>query len=65
MSYSELWDIPSDVYELLQYFRGEKAPKIENQKDKRRVFANEFSQEEHQLLLQFFQDNPAELVIVS
>ncbi len=42
-NYNELWDIPSDVYELLQYFTGEKKPKIDNPKDKRRMFANEFT----------------------
>ncbi|SHO80323.1 hypothetical protein MNB_SV-15-649 [hydrothermal vent metagenome] len=51
-SYNELWDIPNDVYELLQYFTGEKSPKIE-----RRMFANEFSQIEQQKLLKFFNDN--------
>jgi len=56
-SYRELWDIPQDVYELLQYFTGEKKPKIENPKDKRRMFANELSESEQRLLLDFFNDN--------
>ena len=61
-SYNELWDIPSDVYELLQYFTGEKKPKIDNPKDKRRMFANEFTEEEQQLLLNFFNDNKTLIV---
>ena len=56
-SYRELWDIPQDIYELLQYFTGEKKPKIENPKDKRRMFANELSESEQRLLLDFFNDN--------
>jgi len=56
-SYRELWDIPDDIYELLQYFTGEKKPKIANPKDKRRMFANELLDSEQQLLLNFFKDN--------
>jgi len=56
-SYRELWDIPDDIYELLQYFTGEKKPKIANPKDKRRMFANELTENEQQLLLNFFKDN--------
>ena len=61
-SYRELWDIPSDVYELLQYFTGEKKPKIDNPKDERRMFAIEFSEDEQQLLLKFFNDNKTLIV---
>ena len=56
-SYRELWEIPNEVYELLQYFTGEKKPKIDNPKDERRMFANEFTQKEQQTLLNFFKDN--------
>jgi len=55
--YQEMWDIPNDVYELLQYFTGEKAPKIESPKDNRRMFATEFTIKEQELLLEFFQKN--------
>ncbi|SFV59157.1 FIG00711731: hypothetical protein [hydrothermal vent metagenome] len=61
-SYNELWDIPNNVYELLQYFTGEKKPKIDNPRDERRMFANEFSQDEQQLLLNFFNDNKTLIV---
>jgi DNA-cytosine methyltransferase len=56
-SYNQLWNIPSDVYELLQYFTGEVSPKIDNPRDKRRMFADEFLENEQQLLLKFFKDN--------
>lgn len=61
-SYSELWNIPSNVYELLQYFTGEKPPKIDNPRDKRRMFADEFTMPEQQQLLKFFNDNKTLIV---
>ncbi len=61
-SYNELWDIPSDVYELLQYFTGEKKPKIDNPRDERRMFVDEFSKDEQQLLLRFFENNKTLIV---
>jgi len=61
-SYDELWNIPDDVFELLQYFTGEKPPKIAHPRDKRRMFADEFSQDEQQLLLKFLNDNKTLIV---
>jgi len=62
-SYRELWNIPDNVYELLQYFTGEKSPKISNPKDERRMFITEFSEKEQNTLLDFFKEN--RLLIVS
>lgn len=56
-SYNELWNFPNDIYEILQYFVGEKEPTIDNPKDKRRMFFNEFSQEEQDKILNFFDEN--------
>ena len=56
-TYNELWNFPKDIYEILQYFVGEKEPKIENPKDKRRMFFNEFSQKEQDKILNFFNEN--------
>jgi len=61
-SYNELWTIPSDAYEILQYFTGEKPPKIVNPRDERRIFADEFSEDEQQLLLKFLNDNKTLIV---
>jgi len=61
-SYRELWDIPDDIYELLQYFTGEKKPKIHNPQDERRMFVNELSEDEQQLLLNFFSANKTLIV---
>ncbi|EAH5857951.1 type II restriction endonuclease, partial [Campylobacter jejuni] len=40
-NYNELWNFPSELLEILQYFTGEKSPKIKNPKDKRRMFLTE------------------------
>lgn len=56
-SYNKLWNFPDDIYEILQYFVGEKEPKINNPKDKRRMFFNEFSKEEQSRILNFFDEN--------
>lgn len=61
-SYHELWNIPDDVYTLLQHFTGEKRPKIANPRDERRMFADEFSKSEQQLLLKFLEDNQTLIV---
>lgn len=56
-SYKELWNIPADIVELLRYFVGELEPKINNAKDKRRMFLNEFSLDEQNKILDFFTKN--------
>ncbi len=61
-NYKKLWDIPNDVYELLQYFTGEKPPKINNPRDNRRMFADELSEDEQQLLLKFFHEHKTLIV---
>ncbi len=45
-AYAELWDMPTTIVELLKQYTGEISPKIEKPKDKRRTFANEFSEQE-------------------
>lgn len=60
--YRELWDIPKDVYNLLAYFTGESSPKIDNPRDGRRMFADEFSIKEQEILLNFFQKNKTLIV---
>ncbi len=62
-TYKKMWNIPSDVYELLQYFTGELSPKISNPKDNRRMFLTEFSKEEQEKILNFFNMN--KILIVS
>lgn len=56
-NYKELWNIPENVYRLLQYFTGELLPYREGTKDKRRMFLNEMTEEEKNLILKWFNDN--------
>lgn len=56
-SYQELWEISSDILEILKYFVGEIKPKIKNPKDRRRMFFNEFNFLEQNKILEFFIKN--------
>ena len=55
--YTELWKIPDKVSELLEMFVGSIKPLIHNLRDSRRVFLDEFSQEQQQLIVSFFEEN--------
>ncbi len=56
-SYCELWNIPDDVYTLLQYFTGELPPRNSNTKSNKRMFVNEFSLCEQNILLDWIKEN--------
>jgi hypothetical protein len=56
-SYAQMWDIPKNILESLQYFTGEKSPYINSPKDNRRMFANELSTKEQQEILKFLVSN--------
>ena len=56
-SYKDLWNIPEDVYKLLQYFTGELKPYRTGTKDSRRMFLNEMTLDERNLILNWFSEN--------
>lgn len=56
-SYKDLWNIPEDVLEILRYFVGEIKPNIQNPRDERRMFFDEFSQKDQNKILEFFREN--------
>ena len=60
--YVEMWNIPNDVAELLKQYTGEILPIIENPKDKRRTFANEFSAASQEQLLKWLRENQALII---
>lgn len=62
-SYNELWNIPDDVYRLLQYFTGELQPYRTGTRDSRRMFLSEFTEEERNRVLNWFEEN--KMLIVS
>ena len=55
--YKEMWNIPENVYRLLQYYTGEIKPYKENVRDLRRMFVDEFSENEQKLLIEWFSKN--------
>lgn len=55
--YVKMWSIPNNIAKLLRYFTGEIPPYKLGTKDSRRMFANEFTLEEQQLLLDFIRNN--------
>lgn len=56
-SYKELWNIPDDVFRILQYFTGELPPYKNNTKDSRRMFFFEMEQDKQNLVLEWFCKN--------
>jgi hypothetical protein len=54
-SYKTMWNIPEDVYKLLQYFTGELLPYRSDTKDSRRMFVTEFTEVEQELLIKWFE----------
>lgn len=61
-NYVELWNIPDRVVRILKHFTGELSPFIEAPKDKRRMFMNEFPQEQQDLLIDFIRKNQSLIV---
>ena len=62
-NYNELWNIPDDVFKILQYYTGELSPYTKNTKDKRRMFVNEMTDLEQYKLVSWIADN--EYLIIS
>lgn len=56
-SYQALWRFNQEISSILKRFTGEIPPNITNSQNKRRMFLNEFSQEEQNLLLTWFNEN--------
>jgi len=55
--YATLWNIPPRVVTLLKHYTGELPPSITRPRDPRRMFVDEFSQQDREALLNFFQAN--------
>lgn len=62
-SYNELWNIPSNVYTTLKYFTEELKPYRDRVRDDRRMFMDELTEEEKELVLKWLNDN--KLLIIS
>lgn len=55
-SYNELWKFPDEVYKILRYFCGEIKP-YKKTKDEKRMFLSEFSENEKNLIIDWFDKN--------
>lgn len=55
--YVELWNIPQEIALILKYYTGEYPPFINQPKDFRRMFANEFPKDQQELLLGWLNEN--------
>jgi hypothetical protein len=60
--YVEMWNIPNDVVSILKRYTGENTPTILNPQDKRRMFANEFDENEQSLILKWLNENKSLIV---
>lgn len=60
--YVEMWNIPKDMASLLKLYTGETEPNISNTKDKRRMFANEFTLKDQEYMLSWLKDNKSLIV---
>jgi hypothetical protein len=60
--YKEMWSIPSDVISILKRYTGEENPNISSPKDKRRMFADEFSNTEQNILINWIKKNQSLIV---
>lgn len=56
-NYNDLWNIPKDIYILLQYFIGELKPYRKGTKDHRRMFLTEMKKEESKKIINWFSKN--------
>lgn len=55
--YKSMWNIPDEVFKLLQYFTGELQPYKKSIRDARRMFLNEFNDFEQAQIIEWFKIN--------
>jgi len=60
--YLEMWSIPEEILILLKKYTGENLPDIQNSKDKRRMFANEFEPNQQTEILSWLNKNKSLIV---
>ncbi len=60
--YKGMWNIPESVCSILKRYTGEEKPTINNPKDKRRMFADEFSELEQKAVLEWLKKNQSFIV---
>jgi len=61
-NYAEMWNIPDSILSILKRYTGEESPSIHNPKDKRRMFATEFTSKEQNAILKWLKNNQSLIV---
>lgn len=61
-NYREMWDIPDDIVSILKRYTGEVKPNIINTQDERRMFANEFTPNEQNLIVSWLRESKSLIV---
>ncbi len=61
-TYTEMWNIPTQVVSVLKRYTGEEKPTIKNSKDKRRMFAYEFTKSEQESIFNWLKNNQSLIV---
>lgn len=60
--YVEMWSMPDEIASIVKRYTGETPPTVPNPKDSRRMFANEFSEYEQTIMLEWLNGNKALIV---
>ncbi|MGL6021874.1 MAG: hypothetical protein ACRC0A_02035 [Chitinophagaceae bacterium] len=60
--YAEMWNMTDNIISILKRYTVEEKPNIKNPKDKRRMFANEFVEEEQRAIIKWL-DNHQSLIV--
>ena len=60
--YTEMWSIPKNIVSILKRYTGQEKPTIKKPKDKRRMFANEFTEKEQKAMIKWLKKNQSLIV---
>ena len=60
--YVQMWNMPDVIASILKRYTGEIVPNIDNPRDKRRMFADEFTREELKAILTWLKNNQSLIV---
>ncbi len=60
--YAEMWNMQMEVVSILKRYTGEEKPSIKRTRDKRRMFANEFPENDQKLILTWLNKNQSLIV---
>lgn len=62
-NYAEMWEMPNNIVKLLKYYTGELEPYKKNTRDTRRMFMDEFSEQEQNEIIDYFEQNKMLIIL--